>query len=160
MKKVLLTTVLSLSLLIACGKKEADKEVVLDNDFKVDLSDMDFDFSKPQEQDYKSEMQRDSIISEFSQDVAAMDVDDFSDEESKVVTFLVSFSSETKTITSSIIATPEQIDLTTWKDIAVCPDAECLTSKMGEIIKDDSSADFAIKRDVNNRDINLYYKMK
>lgn len=157
MKKVIITSVFAMLFLIACGKKEAVKEGDFMKDLNLDLSGMDIDFYKPYVQSYNSEMQRDSIITELTQELTeSMDNNDGTEQTEKIKA-LITLSQEKKTITYQLMKT-EEVDFSNWNDLGVCSDAESLTAKMKEIIAQNPSAEFGVKRDLRLTEINLYHK--
>lgn len=157
MKKIVITSVFALFLLVACDKKEAVMEEDFMKDFNLDLSGLDIDFYKPYVQSYNSEIQRDSIITELTQELTeSMDNNDGTQQTEKIKA-LVTLSQEKKTITYQLMKT-EGVDFSSWNDLGVCSDAESLSSKMKEIIAQNPSAEFGVKRDLRFTDINLYYK--
>ena len=157
MKKALITTAFSFLLLISCIKNEEDSKVNIMQNFKLDLSEMDIDFYKPYVQNYKSEIQRDSIVKDFSEQLTEPMTNSDGTKETGIIKALVTVSKESKSITFELKKT-EDVDYGSWKDLGICKDAESLSSKMIEIIAQNPSSEFGIKRDLSSTEINLYYK--
>lgn len=157
MKNAIISSVFALLFLIACGKKEAHDKKDFIQDFDLDLSGMDIDFYKPYVQNYTSEIQRDSIINELAQELTESLDNNEGKKQTDTVKVLITLSQESKTITMQLKKTAE-VDFSRWRDVGICSDAESLNSKMKEIIAQNPSAEFGIKRDLRFTEINLYYK--
>ncbi|CAM4145647.1 hypothetical protein FLAN108750_12610 [Flavobacterium antarcticum] len=155
MKKVGITTVFAFLFLIACGKKEADLKADFMHDFKLDLSEMNIDFSQPYVQTYNSEMQRDSIINELAEELTASVNKGDASEQTDTINAIITVSKESSTITAQL---KETEDFSNWQDLGVCSDAESFNSKMNEIISENPSAEFGVIRNLHSTQINLYYK--
>lgn len=157
MKKSIILTALTLILIISCAKKEEDKKENFLKDFKLDLSDLDIDFYKPYTQAYHSEMQRDSIMTELTKEIAESVKNNDGTEVTKTIKVLITVSEESNTITTQLMKTDE-IDFSSWKNLGIYSDAESLNAKMKEIMTQNPSAEFGVQLNLSSTQINLYYK--
>lgn len=156
MKTIIITGILSLLVLIGCKSKE--KEDLNFKDFNLELSSLDLDFSKPQTQAYSSDLARDSIVTEVSFAVFESDTTSVGEKDSKIRLFMLDFSDASKTVTARIIFNEKESDLASWKNGPVCKDPNCLRSIINEMIIKESSVSFAIRRDLNLKEAQLFYK--
>lgn len=156
MKKSIILTALTLIFIISCGTKEEDKKADFLKDFKLDLSDLDIDFYKPYTQAYHSEMQRDSIMNELTEEIAESLKNNEGTDFTKTIKVLITVSEESNTITTQLMKTDE-IDFSSWRNLGICSDAESLNAKMKEIVAQNPSAEFGVQLDLSSTQINLYY---
>ena len=159
MKKIVITSVFALFLLVACGKREAVMEEDFMKDFTLDLSGLDIDFYKPYVQSYNSEIQRDSIIHTLAEGLTESVKNNDGTEQTESIKALITVSKDSNTITTQLKKT-EEVDFSSWNDLGICYDTESFNLKMNEIIAQNPSAEFGIKRDLRSTEINLYYNEK
>jgi hypothetical protein len=158
MKTTIIKWLVCFAILVGCNAKETENSNF--KDFKLDLSDidLDIDFTKPYTQSYSSDLKRDSITKLAAIEIFEGDATSVGKNESKIILFMLDFSAETKDVTSRLIFNEKEIDLTLWKKMAVFSDGKSLNTAMNQIISKKPSASFALRRDLNKKEIQLFYK--
>ncbi len=157
MKKIFSIAVITCLLFVACAKNKAEKEEDLLKDFKLDLSEMNIDFTKPQLVKYETEFQRDSILQGLSREFSESFQDSLSQIDSIYYKVLVSVGKEANTIKIQV-QNDSDISFTDWNDLGICADDRSLNEKMHTFLVKNATADFGVEYVKAANNFNLYAK--
>lgn len=157
MRKIFGIAVLTCLLLVACAKNKKDNTDDLFKDFKLDLSDLNIDFTKPQLVRYETEFQRDSILIGLTEELSESFQDPVNQIDSTFNKVLVSVGKDANTIKIQV-QNDSDISFTDWNDLGICADDRSLNEKMNSFLAKNATADFGVAYVKAANNFNLYAK--
>ena len=157
MTKIFSITLLTCLLFIACAKNGAESKDDLFKDFKLDLSELNIDFTKPQLVKYETEFQRDSILKGLTEELSESFQDPANQIDSTFNKVTVSVGKEAKTIKIQL-QNDSDISFTDWNNLGICADDRSLNEKMNSFLAKNATAAFGVEYIKAANNFNLYAK--